>query len=240
MGKHLVIGVNGQAQSGKDTLCSMLSYLWDDLGSFDFWFKQLKNNEFNIKRLYNNMHPLWSKTYYFAEPVKQQIAIFLGIEDITIFEDEDFKNSDTIYQKPFHEGCYTVREFMNFYGTNLCRHNINQNVWVDVLKNKLNSNIQNYKTPDKDICLHFITDVRFSNEYEMLKHFDTQFIVINNDNHSVVNHESAEYTVTNPNYYIDNTFDPLLHKNKNSVLFKDALNKLWDEAVIIEKSLLME
>ena len=89
------------------------------------------------------------ETKKFAEPMKLAVSVMLGV-DRNELEDRTYKESYV------EELGMTVREFMNKFGTEVCR-NINENIWVNIL-------FRDYKDEN-----WIITDVRKKNEVDAIE-----------------------------------------------------------------------
>lgn len=186
-----LIGLNGYANSGKDTVALMWQYLTtkakikpsiEDViknpAIYNWWLKE--NAGWEIKK--------------FSTKLKQIAGILLDVDPIK-FEDQEYKssylssewdsysiirengNSQIMRQPSPHDmniwtnateihHKMTVREFLQRLGTEATRESIHDNTWV-------NGTFTNY-TPDKK---WIFTDCRFPNEAQMIK--DKGGIMIN-------------------------------------------------------------
>ncbi|BDR26061.1 hypothetical protein RVBP17_1040 [Pseudomonas phage sp. 30-3] len=68
---------------------------------------------------------------------------------------------------------FTPRYAMQYIGTDVLRMHFNDNLWILTLEKRLESFIQNNKNV-------VVSDVRFKNEYNMLKQYGTKFIYVEN------------------------------------------------------------
>lgn len=103
------------------------------------------------------------KNYSFAEPLKIIATELFGIDREKIYGTDEQKNSKTHIKwenMPLSKkkGKMTSREFMQYFGTNICR-NIYQNIWTDAL-------IKNIK--NEEPLLAVIDDCRFENEVDAI------------------------------------------------------------------------
>ena len=193
MNKKVIYAISGKANSGKDTIASIILYLSikgfaDDI-NFEEQYLEWYYNRNKYKSLHNNLH--------FADNLKNILALLFDV-DKTIFNDrykkdnfylrlsdyelinkqdaeesnnntiitnEDLEDMDLmeyIYHltKLNYKNIYiNIRTLMQYFGTNICRNIIDENIWIKSLLKKIN------RLYDDVIC---ISDVRFKNEQEAL------------------------------------------------------------------------
>lgn len=120
----------------------------------DFEKEEVKNSYLGSEwNLWQVDEKNWENTYFNSqtEAINDYLQSHSGNYGIPL-EEIDF---DIL---PIKEVSITVRQFLQWFGTNACRNNIHSNIWVNALMNK-------YKPTDKWI----ITDVRFPNEIKAIK-----------------------------------------------------------------------
>lgn len=205
-----IIAINGLPGSGKDTVGRMLQFLTSDYGEYTY-----------EDYLHYIHHTLYSenpkyKIKKIATPLKQCAAIILGcnVED---FESQKFKKSvldekwwcferrhgsKTPYTKDSKLNDLdlvkpTIREFLQKLGTEVGR-TLHPNTWVNSLTDEYDKRdwLSNW----------IITDLRYMNEYEVLKSIEPNLIVIkiigrgkdngHSSNHGMDNHK-FDYTIYN-------------------------------------------
>ena len=205
MNKKVIYAISGKANSGKDTIASIILYLSikgfaDDI-NFEEQYLEWYYNRNKYKSLHNNLH--------FADNLKKSLALLFDI-DKNVFDDrykkdnfylklsdyelvdkkeliegkelinekdieelnnstiiinedlEDMYMDDYIYHlnKLNYKNIYiNIRTLMQYFGTNICRNIIDENIWIKSLLKKVN------RLYDDVIC---ISDVRFKNEQEAL------------------------------------------------------------------------
>lgn len=129
-----IIGITGSAGSGKDTIGDIL-----------------------VRNL-----PNWEKVS-FAGHLKDVTALLFGFDRKMLAgetpEDREIREQPDPYWSEKMGKDFTPRFALQFFGTNLLRNQLHQNIWVDCLEKKILKS-------DKNIV---ITDVRFSNEIDMIK-----------------------------------------------------------------------
>ena len=129
-----IIGITGSAGSGKDTIGDIL-----------------------VRNL-----PNWEKVS-FAGHLKDVTALLFGFDRKMLAgetpEDREIREQPDPYWSEKMGKDFTPRFALQFFGTNLLRNQLHQNIWVDCLEKKILES-------DKNIV---ITDVRFSNEIDMIK-----------------------------------------------------------------------
>ncbi len=155
-----LIAIAGLANSGKDTLSSMLHYILNAPKCFQtyWWYKHLKKWPFKNK---------W-ETVAFAKPLKETLSIILN-KPTEWFDDRNNKENcyvqlDTlkVYQKSeIPENCrlsenkfqkviksgesipenlyISIRQLMQYYGTECVRRFLGDKTWINVTLNKQNN-----------------------------------------------------------------------------------------------------
>lgn len=104
------------------------------------------------------------QTVSFASPIKEITKILF---DLTDEEIEKNKEKPILYD-------VSPRVFMQQFGTELCRNLFGEDIWVDLLFNKINK-------MNKEIII--ITDVRFNNEAKRIKKNNGLIIQIERENY---------------------------------------------------------
>jgi hypothetical protein len=150
----MLIGVNGFAGSGKDTIGLIVQYIFSmdkqgasieqvcaDPESHAWWLEEQSGWE--VRK--------------FAGKLKDIASHLTGIE-IENFEDQEFKK--TLLGPEWNN--MTVREFLQKLGTDALRDGLHPNTWVNAL-------MADYKETDEYSPDWIITDVRFPNEAQAIK-----------------------------------------------------------------------
>ena len=133
----MIIGISGKMHSGKDTLAGIIQHLYP---------------EYEIVP--------------FAKKLKQMASILLNVDE-ELFNNHDFKNStlgpewnwkmdNNRLHKQEGDSAMTVREFLQFLGTDALKEGLHPNVWINALFSKDYKNV-------------IIPDVRFPEEAEAIK-----------------------------------------------------------------------
>jgi hypothetical protein len=225
----MIIAINGSPGSGKDTVGRMIQYLgygadkagisysdWDGKpvwGTFESSFFQ---RDWEIKK--------------FAGKLKEVASILTGIP-VEKFEDQEFKKSylsDEWSYLPKDEIItdgiglmfkrMTVRELLQWLGTDALRNHLHKNVWVNALMCNYVGSTIDLSTGQID---HYpdwiITDLRFPNEFDAVvaKHGITLKVVrpgvtgSTHESDTALNSQRFDYTIVN-----DGTIEDLLEKVK--------------------------
>ena len=150
----MLIGVNGFAGSGKDTIGLIVQYIFSmdkqgasieqvcaDPESHAWWLEEQSGWE--VRK--------------FAGKLKDIASHLTGIE-IENFEDQEFKK--TLLGPEWNN--MTVREFLQKLGTDAMRDGLHPNTWVNAL-------MCDYKETDEYSPDWIVTDVRFPNEAQAIK-----------------------------------------------------------------------
>lgn len=205
----MIIGINGYAGSGKDTIGKMIQELTHAAP------------EGHTKELFYT----WDIKKW-AGKLKEIASILTGIP-AQQFEDQSFK--DTILGSEWsytvsvfiEQGVYanelrqmTVREFLQKLGTEGLRRGLHSNVWVNAL-------MADYKGQDVFRSINpaepwlfpnwVITDTRFRNEAAAIKERDGYVIRVNRKNIKPVNNHPSEIDLDDYefDYVINNDSDDL-------------------------------
>jgi hypothetical protein len=242
----MIVGINGYAGSGKDTVGTIIQYLkCDNVGSVTL--------EEIIKDIHN--HGWWLaeqsgwEVKKFAGKLKQIASILIGIP-VEWFENQDFKKThlgpewDTwgilrkngrrqmyIQDKPHDPdsvwlkdlGCtqvhnrMTVREFLQKLGTDGLRDGLHSNTWV----NALMADYRSSPTDKVDCDNWIITDTRFSNEAKAIKDNGGIVIRVNRPGVEAINAHPSETGLDNWNFDMvienDGTLEDLVWKVRDLI-----------------------
>lgn len=214
----MIIAISGKAQSGKDTICSMIQYcIWyyneyvkyknagfDCPGEFGVeHFEYCKGNSIEMR---SNFYK-----HSFAEYLKRATAAILDYEREDL-EDIKVKNS-TITWLPNGE-TYTVRMFLQDLGTAVREH-ISPFFWAyATLKSYSHNNFKHWIIPD----------LRYSQEVDAIRDVTSDVVLIRVENPNVVKMDHSSETALDYfddwNYIVDNsgTKEDLLYKVRDIVL----------------------
>ena len=121
----------------------------------------------------------------FAKPMKEMLVNYFYLTEDQCCGEE--KNTEIIWQK--QKGLpYTAREFMQFFATDICRDQIDKQIWIKLLL------LNNKKLLSDTDNLIVIDDVRFENEVEFLKSKGACLIKLDRSDyfHENDNHESEK------------------------------------------------
>ena len=174
----MIIGVNGKIGSGKDTVGRIIQYLdaksknerekeiepklfLPDVKfpSFIEWGKsKLHESGYDIGHL--SMYEVHHNSWYirkFAGKLKQVASILTGIP-IESFEDQEFKKTEMSEDWAINGMPITVRQFLQYLGTDSIRDNLHPNAWVNALF-----------TDYTEYSRWIITDLRFPNEFSAVQ-----------------------------------------------------------------------
>jgi hypothetical protein len=211
----MIIGINGYAGSGKDTVGTIIQYLQtvpsnvslEDVLDFPFthqwWLEEASGWE--VKK--------W------AGKLKTMANLFTGIP-VEKFEDQDFKK--TMLGSEWN---MSVRDFLQKLGTDAIRDGLHTNAWVNAL-------MADYKKIDynddeqPEFPNWIITDTRFPNEAQAIK--DAGGLVIRVDRPGVkpINNHPSEIGLDNWDfdYKIANVSDlKALTGTVKTILLKENL-----------------
>ena len=193
-----ILGISGKKQSGKNTSANYLhglvlkaEGLTDDFkidpqtgdlivmtemgwGSFDV----TRKDDTFLEYAETNMWP-YVKLYSFADTLKALCIDLFDLRPEQVYGTDEQKNTPTDDLRiknnsgNLRRGNPTAREFMQYFGTNVCR-SIKPNVWVDHLM----KTIKREKTN-----LAIIADIRFPNEVDAVQEAGGKVVRLARSNH---------------------------------------------------------
>jgi len=170
-----IILLTGPAGSGKDTLYNILYQIYN----IDFHIVKFAFGD-SLKIITSHLTKLFTNKYFNFDDMNNLEFKEKEIDDINLYIDN--------YQQTF-----TIRKALQYIGTDIMRKHIDDNIFVNVIINKINLLLhQNFNK--KTIII--ITDLRFPNEQSELYNFSKKFdisiktILIHRDNINISNHLS--------------------------------------------------
>ena len=177
----MIISISGRIGSGKDTVANIIEQV-------------SPSNNWQIKK--------------FAGKLKDIAELLTGIPKIH-FEDQEFKKTSMA-----PEWNMTYRDFLQRIGTEAMRNGLHKNVWVNALFSDYKATTiavgsNEFDITEKDVLPNWlITDTRFPNELEAVKHHNGITIKVIRDSGNTVgtlhSSETALDHYTNWDYVIDN------------------------------------
>jgi hypothetical protein len=192
----MIVGINGYAGSGKDTIGIIIQYL------------KCKNvGDLSLEEVIENYtdHEWWLEEQSgwevkkYAGKLKQIASLLTGISKEN-FEDQEFKKKNLGSDWNVHGMPMTVREFLQKLGTDGLRDGLHSNVWVNAL-------FADYKCVPADRapggwnCDNWIiTDVRFPNEAKAIKDRGGIIIRVDRPFCKPVNNHPSETSLDNWNF----------------------------------------
>lgn len=221
--KQFIIGISGKAGSGKDTVASMISYIVEvgiTKAKYSEWIaskismqhkcdrrcvhfadslKDCLSIMFDIPREYFDNREYKEKYYYsFNEHKfinKENLLSNHIIITIDVLQFNNLSTYETLF--PNKNLVIKLRDLMQYFGTDLCRKQINDNIWITSTIRKAVDIINKY-----NVCI--IPDVRFKNEADCINRLSLYggLIKINRDVQQL-SHESENIDFS-CEYEIDN------------------------------------
>lgn len=200
----MIIGINGYAGSGKDTVGEII--------------KQLQPHEhWEIKK--------------FAGKLKDVASTILGIPTL-MFEDQEFKKKTLPQMWSNHGLPMTVRDFLQRLGTDALREGLHPNTWVNALmmdyKEQLINiiNDEGYQFEER-YPNWVITDCRFPNEAIAIKNQGGVIVRINRPGINAVNAHPSEVALDHWHfdYVVEN--DEGIVELKHQV--RDILKQVYED-----------
>ena len=192
--KSYIIGLAGKKGSGKDTVASMINYIFavgitkakysdwilkrtsydetykDRIIHFADSLKDCLSIIYNIPRKYFDNNKYKDKMFYSLTNNKLvgNINIFNRIDNFNIIDNEVLKHSsikDKLETYDELNNVITIRTLMQYFGTEVCREHLGHNIWINSSINKIVN-----KAESRRLCI--VPDVRFTNEAAAI-HRDT-------------------------------------------------------------------
>lgn len=221
--KRVIVGIKGRKGSGKDTVASMIHYIMavgPSYATYDGWefSNKQKKDELDVptrhfadkikddlsfifdinRECFDNSKYKDNKYYRFKTKsflTKKEFDNML-IAEITL---ENLKeNTLAKWRESFNDDCVIkLRTLMQYYGTELIRHNIGSQVWIDGL----------IQTAIKDKNYYgyaVIADVRYPNEANAIYNAGGQVIHLLKNNNDKVEHSSEDIKLDTRDYEINN------------------------------------
>lgn len=153
----------------------------------------------------------------FSDAVKESLKVIFDFSDSELYGDDKEKVNEFWNITP--------REVMQFYATDLMRNQLSKrfetistNLWVKCVEKKI------IKLLNKDVIV-IIADLRFMNEYEMIKKYNGITLRINRNNTEIYDKHQSEIELDNVefDYNISNnsTIEDLI---KNVIDFIENFN----------------
>ena len=173
----MIIGINGYAGSGKDTVGAMIQMLYcDSLGTttVEEVINDYKNNEWWLEEKSGWEIKKW------AGKLKTIASLLTGIP-VEKFEDQEFKKTNL-----GPEWGMTVRDFLQKLGTDGLRDGLHVNTWVNALMADYVPVA--FEQPSNWI----ITDTRFPNEAQAIKDHGGIVIRVDRPGVSAINAHPSE------------------------------------------------
>lgn len=229
-----IIGISGRINSGKDTVGRIIQYLDAksknerekeiapklflpdvEYPTFEDWCKpRLHESGYDIGHL--SMYKIHSNSWVikkFAGKLKQIATILTGIP-IEKFEDQEFKKTEMSEEWSINGIPMTVRKFLQKLGTDAVRDGLHNNTWVNAL-------FTDYKDDN-----WIITDLRFPNEFAVLKRKDALLIRVVRPGLKYADHISEtalDSYVFDEEIVNDGSIDDLIDKVKEVMMRRKLL-----------------
>ena len=163
--KKVLFGIAGKANSGKDTVARIIN---DKLRTSQFNNDTIIHFADNLKGILSMLYGLPIEAFYSSN----KDNTFIDLKTNKIIHNDELKNYHEIKVKGLYSlNPYTdsslnwrisIRKLMQFFGTDVCRTYLGENIWVNSTINTALKSIEENK-----YCI--IADVRFANEAKAIK-----------------------------------------------------------------------
>ncbi|MCH5167460.1 MAG: hypothetical protein J1F35_06145 [Erysipelotrichales bacterium] len=241
----LYIGLNGYAGSGKDTVAKMLKIILNRESNqsketlYKIWKKYNKEHKYATSEdnLYGQVY-----TIAFADQLKKLASDIFGIpiqrfynnktngyinisgtfeyteqKPSDIITAEDYASGPYSYQSSLNQYWMSLREALVYVGTYVCQQNINKNIFVNIIDNKIS-----YESLLSDFKYVICTDVRFEHEAEYIRNNNGIMINIVRNDISQLNN-IAEHDLDE-----ENDYDFII---ENDGSYEELWNQVWDMVI---------
>lgn len=223
--KKIIIGISGVLNSGKDTVGSMLYYIFKNGTAatyrewsikYDFPDLLMSNvpcvhfadfNKFILSEFYNiPIECFYDRKY--KDELWYSFSTKMFINEEVVYKEKYFNismihlsgdNLNELVSRNDGKVCIKLRTLMQYFGTNIVRNQVGNDIWS-------NKTIRDaiLLANRHGICL--IPDVRYNNEAEAIKRQNNSFVLkLNRTTNNVVNHSSEELDIKDSN--IDTVID---------------------------------
>lgn len=229
---NTIIGITGAKNSGKDTIASMLYYIFTtglSRANYKEWvnlferpktkikvyhfadsLKDILSIMYNIPREYFD-NRLYKDTYYYSinkgSFVNEKTVLNINKESSFtsyIVNIEDLENTPLRFYVDNYSNCFIkLRTLLQYFGTNICRNQLSNDFWIKHTMNKIIKNITNE-------TLILVPDVRFNNEAEALNKNGGFIIKVVRNENEIPEHESEKDILTDVHFTIMNKSTKLL------------------------------
>jgi hypothetical protein len=193
----MIIGINGYAQSGKDTVGKIIQYLnCPNVG--DVTVKEITRTD---------VHDWWLEDQSgweikkFAGKLKIIASLLTGIPTEK-FEDQEFKKTQLGPEWSDRGIPITVRDLLQRLGTDALRHGLHYNTWVNALMSDYKKELSECGTSKKGTVVKcskypnwIITDTRFPNEAAAIKKAGGIMVRINRPGIKPINDHPSEISL---------------------------------------------
>lgn len=188
--KNYVIGIAGVKNSGKDTVASMINYIFAagvSKAKYQDWVIKKESYDYQYK----------DRIIHFADPLKDVLSIIYNLprnyfdnrkfkdECWYCFETNSFINDFTAFSVGYSvitienileagslknrldtykgvRNAIKLRTLLQYFGTNVCRNELSDNIWIKSAMSKIID-----KAESRRLCI--VPDVRFVNEADALR-----------------------------------------------------------------------
>jgi hypothetical protein len=134
-----VIGLTGKAGSGKDTVARLIYNTIEQCDLDEEWYLEMVRDSSNVLSL--------------AYPIYSMVGVLIQADPLWLIKNKDFV---------FHG--LPVRKWLQKLGTEFGRNIINENIWIDLLDERIKQCIAK-----SNPSIIIIPDVRFDNEADYIR-----------------------------------------------------------------------
>jgi|TARA_B100000029_G_scaffold28487_2_gene27627 hypothetical protein len=187
----------------------------DGMGVFDIFRGDYQFIEYASTHIWPHI-----KAYNFADSLKSVAIELFGLTYEQCYGTEEEKNTYTTVRKPNGTVCFMAREFLQYFGTNVCR-TLKPDIWTSFCLNQVEA---------EQSKMAVIADCRFPNEAEAIQSRGGKVVRLTRELYE----DSHQSEVALKNYgkfdvVIDNT--KMTIKEQNEELLAAMLDWGWVESV---------
>lgn len=219
------IAIGGKKGAGKDTAADFIMYEFQNLNKMSLSrpIKYIVSEAFSINE--ENLDELSfkeEKRYLFVGPFKALTILRLinQLNNDTYKETLSINIKFEIYKKLIFKSFYSYRNILQYIGTEICRKNLNKDIFIDnlLIKKQIYNSIGQYV---------LVSDVRFKNELDKLSKSNFFTILVKRYNQfSTKDYHESENSLPD-----EDEFDFVIH---NSGPMQTYLSSIYSVLEIIK------
>lgn len=244
MKKNLIIGIAGEKNTGKDTVAKMIAsifiegYIASNYRNYNMYYTNKDYHGSNVIAFGDAVKEAVSLIFGIDIKVlydrNGKDASYYCFDDFSVRNEEYVKSNRYFIIEPIHlsdnnlnkartnnngKTCIKVRHILQYFGTEIGRNLLHDNVWINATINKIKKELDKQDKISKHFNYVVIPDVRFKNEADAIHKQGGIIIRLKRDTGNKDNHFSEIIDFNDFDYVIENdsTLMRLFHKVKSVI-----------------------